>query len=289
MWIHNLLDSLKPWRSRTPVQTTWRQAARRRWAVSRPTVEALEDRCVPASLSISDFAVMEGVAGTQNAALVVSLSEPSTKTVTVNYNTANGTALAGSDYDAVSGKLTFARGETSKSILVPVHGDRLAENDWLTTEASERFIVKLQKANGATIADGTGRVTIVDSSPRLSISSESALDPEGYSSTFMTFTVSLSAEYDETVTVNFTTLAGSASAAAGDYVATSGTLTFEPGELTKTITVEILGDNLSEYDEYFFVTLIEASANVHNGRWGYTDGMGWIYGEFGPPEPSEYI
>ena len=42
--------------------------------------------------------------------------------MSVNYSTANGTALAGSDYQAVSGTLTFKKGETGKSILVPVIG-----------------------------------------------------------------------------------------------------------------------------------------------------------------------
>ena len=145
MWFRNLFDSLKPWRSRTPVQKARRRSLDGdrlplRWPLNRSKTAA-----VPASLAISDVTVMEGVSGTQNAAVIVSLSEPSTKTVTVNYQTANGTALAGSDYNAVSGKLSFARGETSRSILVPVRGDRLAENDRLTTEPSERFFVKLQR------------------------------------------------------------------------------------------------------------------------------------------------
>ncbi len=48
----------------------------------------------------------------------VTLDRPSTGTVTLNYATANGTATAGSDYVAGSGTLTFAPGETSKTIHV---------------------------------------------------------------------------------------------------------------------------------------------------------------------------
>ena len=117
-------------------------------APCRLSREALEDRAVPASLSVSDAVLVEGNAGTQYAAVIVRLSAPSSKTVTVNYGTANGTATAGSDYNAVSGKLTFARGETSKTILVPVLGDRLAEQD-------ETFSVKLSGAKNARIDDGT--------------------------------------------------------------------------------------------------------------------------------------
>src|SRR5262245_2073898 len=273
MWIRNLFDSLKPWRPRAPAQTTWREASCRRSAVSRLAVEALEGRCVPASLSISDVAVMEGVSGTQNAAVIVSLSEPSTKTVTVNYNTAPyGTALAGGDYDAVSGKLTFAAGEISKAILVPVHGDRLTE--W----RDEEVIINLSRAKNATIADGSGVLTIHDSSPRIGFSDAGAWgptvyvsEPDGSGRVFANFTVTLSAAYDETVTVRHGTREGlwlegdpyEAALAGQDYVATSGTLTFAPGETSKTITVEILGDDgVSEYDEWFAVDIFGASDNA---------------------------
>src|SRR5207249_1166280 len=125
MWFRTLFDSLKPGRSRTPVQQARRSSPRRRPAAGPLAVEALEDRLVPASLTVSDATIIEGNAGTTNAVVTVRLSTPSTNIVTVNYSTANGTASAGSDYQAVSGKLTFARGETSKSILVPVIGDQL--------------------------------------------------------------------------------------------------------------------------------------------------------------------
>ena len=157
---------------------------------------------MPASLSVSDVTLIEGNAGTQNAVVTVSLSAPSTKTVTVNYSTANGTASAGSDYQAVSGKLTFAPGQTSKSILVPVIGDRLGE-------PNETFFVNLSGAKNATIADGQGVVTIVDDEPRISINDVSATEGNSGTTPF-TFTVSLSAAHDEPVTVNYATADGTA-------------------------------------------------------------------------------
>src|SRR5262249_26395275 len=158
-----------------------------------------------------------------------------------------GTATAGSDYDSVSGRLTFARGETSKTILIPIHGDRKVEpNEW--------FEVQLQRPKGATIAgSSSAKVTIIDSSPRISISDERVIATAGSGSTLMTFTVRLSAAYDLPVTVNYATSDGFedentplAAYAGQDYVATSGTLTFAPGETTKTISVEILGDAVPE-------------------------------------------
>jgi hypothetical protein len=171
MSIRDLFDSREPG---VPSPPPRRNTARRRPAPRRLEVEALDRRIVPASLMVSDATLVEGNAGTHYAVVRVSLDVPSAHAVTVNYNTANRTAVAGSDYQAVSVRLSFARGETSKFVLVPVIGDRLAEPD-------EAFVVKLGGANGAKIADCTGVVTILDDEPRISISDVST--PEGNSAT----------------------------------------------------------------------------------------------------------
>jgi len=280
MWTRNLFDSLKSWGSNTPVRKRRREEPQRRPASCRLAVEALEDRCVPASLSIGDITAIEGVSGSKDATVIVRLSEPSTKTVSVNYTTSNGSARAGSDYDRVSGKLTFAPGETARSILVPVRGDRVIE-------PQEQFFVNLSRARNADIADGQGVVTVVDSSPVIRISHEqsreSAIDQ------FMTFTVSLSVAYDETVTVNHATQDGTYESeyadgayAGQDYVAASGMLTFAPGETSKEINVLLLGDSVPEYDEYFYVVLSGVSANAQIYRYG-SYGQGFIFGELGTP------
>lgn len=233
---------------------------------SRLHVEPLEDRSTPATLSIGDVTVTEGVAGVQSAAVRVTLSEPSKRPVSVNYGTGNGSAIAGSDYATAAGKLSFAKGETVKTILVPVFGDQLPEYN-------ETFNVRLFGAKGAAIADGVGIVTIADPSPRLSISSEFGSEGD-----VMTFTVTLSAALDTAFTVDFATL-DSYAIAGEDYVATSGTLTFAPGELTKTIAVEILADGIDEFDEDFYIELGNPSAPVLIT----SIGLGYIYGEFGAP------
>jgi large repetitive protein len=244
MPFHSLLDCLMPSRSRT---RTRREAPRSK--TCRPAVEALEDRRTPAAmLTIGDVTVLEGNAGTHNAVVPVSLTEPHSNSVTVNYNTADGSATAGSDYLAVSGKLTFAKNEMSKSILVPIRGDRIPEAD-------RYFSVQLSNSKGgAKIADGVGLVTIVDDEPRLSINDVSALEGNSGTTPFA-FTVSLSAAYDVPVTVHYTTADGSASAGV-DYVAQSGTLTFEPGQpTTQTITVMVNGDQVPELNKTFVVNL----------------------------------
>ena len=109
----------------------------------------------PPSISITDVTLPEGDVGATNATFVVTLSVPATGTVTVNYTTSNGTAVAGSDYTATSGTLTFNATEFTKNIAVPILGDIVFESD-------EAFTVTLSGASGATIADAVGMGTITN-------------------------------------------------------------------------------------------------------------------------------
>ena len=77
-----------------------------------------------------------------------------------------------------------------------------------------------------------------------------------------TFTVTLSAAYDQAVTMSFATANGTATTSDGDYTAKSGTLTFAPGETTRTITIEVKGDNKNESNEYFYLDLFGNSGNA---------------------------
>ena len=84
----------------------------------------------------------------------VTLSNPSSTNVTVVYSTANGTATAGSDYTTAGGTLTFAPGETSKTVTVVVSGDT-------TFEPNETFTVGLSAPSGATLGVTPGTVCAV--------------------------------------------------------------------------------------------------------------------------------
>jgi chitinase len=237
----------------------------------RPQLEQLDGRCLPSAspaLTVSDVTLLEGNSGSQNAWVTLSLSAPSTKTVKVNYQTVNGTARAGSDYDPVSGTATFAPGQTRYSVLVPVRGDTQIEPD-------ETFSVKLQNPRNATIADGTGVVTILDDGdarPRPIIDiygGGPVLEGTSNGSTIMTFTVSLSAPSAEAVTVNYATFEDPSQPSVGiqaGYVPASGTLTFAPGETTRYITVEVYADNVPEPNQTYFVGLSGASPNALVGQ-----------------------
>jgi Calx-beta domain len=200
--------------------------------------------------------VTEGNTGTVNATFTVSLSAASSQTVTVHYATADGSATtAGGDYQATSGTLTFAPGETRQTITVPVNGDRLGE-------PNETFVVNLSSPTNATIADGQGVGTIRDDEPRISVSDMSKTEGRPRKTTLFTFTVTLWAAYDEPVTMSYRTTDGTATTGDNDYVGRTGTLTFLPGETTKTITIEVKGDRNREANETFYLDLFGLSSNA---------------------------
>ncbi len=211
----------------------------------------VNDEDLPA-LTIGDVSVIEGASGTSTAAnFIVTLSLASSEPITVAFATVDGTALAGSDYTALTGgMLTFAPGETEKTITIDVLGDGVFE-------LGESFAVNLSNPGGATIGTGTGTATIVNDEavPALTIGDVSASEGADGTSTAATFMVTLSGPSSQAITVGFET-ADSTAVAGSDYTAvTGGMLTFAPGEIEKTISVEVLGDGVFELDEMFAVNL----------------------------------
>jgi hypothetical protein len=186
----------------------------------------------------------------------VSLSASYDETVTVHYSTADGTATtAGNDYKVKSGTLTFLPGVTSQTITVVVNGDRFGEAD-------ENFFVNLDSpSSNASVTDAQGVGTIFDDEPRITINDVTKLEGKSGKRSFV-FTVNLSIAYDQSVTVNYSTADGTATVAGGDYRATSGRLTFKPGQTSQSITVSVTGDRKKEPDETFYVNLSGASSNA---------------------------
>ncbi len=217
------------------------------------------------SLSINDATVTEGDGGSVDATFTVTLSPASGQVVTVGYQTANGTASAGTDFTAASGTLTFGIGVTSQTVTVPVLGDTL-------DEANESFFVNLSNPTNAAIGDAQGIGTITDNDPPPSITINDVTVTEGDSGSVSAgFTVTLSAASGQGVTVGYTTANGSASSGA-DYTTTSGTLTFAAGVTTQPVTVPALGDLLDEQNETFLVNL----SGPTNATLGDGQGQGTI-------------
>jgi probable HAF family extracellular repeat protein len=206
-------------------------------------------------MSINDVTVTEGNTGAVNATFTVSLSVAYDVAVTVHYQTANGSATAGSDYAAASGDVTIAAGQTTTTFTVAVLGDRSAE-------PTENFFVNLSAATNGLIVDSQGVGAILDNEPRISISDVTKAEGKKNQTALFTFTVTLSAAYDQAVTMSFATANGTAKTSDNDYVAKTGTLTFAPGETTKTLTIEVKGDSKREANETFYLDLFGLGSNA---------------------------
>ncbi|MEH1795512.1 Calx-beta domain-containing protein [Nostoc sp.] len=222
---------------------------------SSATVNIINDDSQP-TISISDVSVTEGNTGTTtNANFTISLSNPSYQQITVNYNTSDGTAEAtDSDYNSALGTITFAPGETSKTLSIGVIGDN-------KFETNEAFSVNLSSATNATITDSLGVASIIndDSQPTISISDLSVTEGNTGTTTNANFTISLSNPSYQQVTVNYNTSDGSAQIADSDYNSALGTITFAPGETSKTLSIGVIGDNKFETNEAFSVNLLGAT------------------------------
>jgi probable HAF family extracellular repeat protein len=207
-----------------------------------------------AVINSGDASVTEGHSGTSSATFTVTLSTAVSGPVTLAYSTSNGTATAGSDYASASGTVTFAAGETSKTIPVLVNGDRAGE-------PNETFSVNLSLVEGnAVLADSQMTATIVDDEPRVWINGVSKNEGNNGTTSFV-FTVTLSVASAAPVSVNFATADSSARAPA-DYEARSGALDFAPGTTSRTITVNVNGDRTRESEEVFYVNLSGATGAV---------------------------
>jgi hypothetical protein len=125
-----------------------------RIADGRGVFTIIDNEAAP-RLSINDVTVTERDTSAVNATFTVKLSAASGKPVTVNYATANGTALSGSDYTSKTGTLTVPAGRTTALISVSVTGDARAE-------ANETFFINLSTSTNATILDAKGVGTITN-------------------------------------------------------------------------------------------------------------------------------
>lgn len=203
---------------------------------------------------INDITVDEDAG---SATLTVNLNKVAPDPVTVDYVTTDQTAIQPDDYTSVSGTLTFAPGETSKTINIPIINSAFSE-------PTETFAVNLSNlASDGTqfpIYDSKSVVTIIDEDYyTLTIAHQNVNEADGS----VDVTVSLDKVLPTAMTVDYSTLDYTADAGI-DYQSTSGTLSFDPGEISKTITIPIIDDYLAEYLEKFFVKLSNLQANGSN-------------------------
>ncbi|HET6520756.1 MAG TPA: Calx-beta domain-containing protein, partial [Geminicoccaceae bacterium] len=190
---------------------------------------------VPPEVSIADASLAEGDAGVRQARFGVSLSAASDEAVTVAYQVRGVTAMARADFVAASGEVTFRPGQTAATIAVGVRGDTVDEDD-------ETFEVVLSNPSGAVIRDGTavGTITDDDAPPEVSIA-DAAVVEGAAGVTQASFDVALSAASGRPVTVAYE-VRGDSATGGEEFAVASDVLTFEPGDTTAEIVVDVIGD-----------------------------------------------
>jgi CSLREA domain-containing protein len=224
------------------------------------------------TLSVNDV-TFTGADSLVQQGFTVTLSAASASPVTVHYQTADGTAIAGEDYTAVSGTLTFDPGQTEKSIPVTILPDSVQEN-------TEQFFLNLDSASSnAVIADAQGVGTIPNDDAEPTFAIDDVTQAEGNSGTSaFTFTITRTGDTALSSTVNYTTNNGSA-LSASDYVANAGSMTFLPNETTKQVSVVVNGDTTFENTETFTVDL----TGTDNGTFTDNSGLGTITNDDAAP------
>lgn len=202
------------------------------------TVTILDNDFPAVAFSGDRFTVGEGD-GTASAE--VRLSAPSGQAVSVAYTVTNGTATAGLDFVAMTGVLEFSPGQTAKTIAVPILDDTL-------DETTETVLLKLSSPTNAVLGTpATATLEILDNDPP-TVNFGSADYPVGESAGSVTVEVGLSKSYGQTIYVDYATGGGTATAGQ-DYVPTTGTLIFAPGQTNRTFLVTILPDSKADPEE----------------------------------------
>jgi parallel beta-helix repeat protein len=229
------------------------------------------------TITVSDIEAGEGNSGTTPFSFAMSLSNPSYQPITVEYATADGTATAGSDYQAAKATFTFQPGQPFQNVplIVNVNGDT-------AIEPRETFFLNLSNPVNATIAKAQG-VAAISNDDLTSISIDDISKAEGNNgATNFSFNVTLAQSSDVPVTVDYLTVDGTAQGGS-DFLTATGTLTFGPNETSKSVTVNVMGDSDVEPDETFLVKLLNLTGPVSFVK---AEGTGTIINDDAAAGPS---
>ncbi len=223
-------------------------------------------------ISINDVSTYEGNAGSANAAFTVSVTPAPAVATSVNFATANSSAVSPGDFFSTNGTLNFVPGQSTQTVAVVVVSDGLYE-------LNETFTVNLSSATNATISDSTGVGTILNDDPMPTLSiSDVTLKEGNLGTTNAEFVVSLSAASGLSTTFSYGTANGNASSGS-DYTSRSGSLTIPAGSTSTNIVIAVNGDFTIESDEVFYLDLSSAGNAILLKR----EGVGLILNDDGLP------
>ena len=224
------------------------------------------------ALAVSAPYVVEGAGN--DAVFTVSLSEAFATPRSFTYSTFDGTAVAGEDYLARTGTVTFAAGQTEAVVAVDLLNDAAVED-------AETFGLRINGANNVGGAVGTAHI-LNDDGRRPVISVEGAGQREG---DYIAFTVRLSAAAADAVTVDYRTLSGTATVESDVRSWSSnrlaGTLTFAPGEQVKTLYALVSNDAEDEIDENVLLQLSNPSRALFAEGARSVTAIGWALDDDG--------
>jgi hypothetical protein len=232
----------------TPRTRLWRQLV---WLFAGVLVLGLftpvAATAAPGALLVKDKTTVED-AGTVSVRIV--LAKRVDHKVWVSYRTKNGSATAGADYTAVSGRIKFPAGAKARHVTVPLLDDS-------TVEGNEKFKLRIFDPERASIVDRVGRVTIVEDDaappyvpPTMSVKGDTVQEGDTLS-----FEVSLSKAPEGAVTFTYATSDGTANAP-GDYTAvTAGQGTIADGATSTTVSVDTTENSTHEAEEFMTLTL----------------------------------
>ena len=227
--------------------------------------------------------MVEGNRGTTALQVPVTLSNASAQTVTVPWFTAYGSgapdnmAVPGGDYQAASGTVTFNPGQTRVSVTILVNGDTLVEPD-------EYLVVSFHDPTNAIMGGfwglGFGVISNDDHATVLPGSGVVAAPTTGTAD--LVVPVTLSNASTQAVTVQWATLFVPGSPAdpwlgpqapTSDYVASSGTVTFAPGQTNAEVHIPVLADSSSGPDEHLVISFHDPTNAIMGGFWGLGFGI----------------
>ncbi len=184
------------------------------------------------TISISDTTVTRPDKGTAKAVFTVTISSAPTGNASVKFETADGTAVAPTDYKHKKGSVSFSKKTLSKTITVNVVGGTIGQ-------PNKDFFVNLSLPKGASILDGQGEGTIVDNhSAGVSIADAEIAVPSRSTPLKFTLTVTKPAPRGMTCKVSYATQDLTAHNKI-DYNAKKGSVTFKAGATTATISITI--------------------------------------------------
>jgi hypothetical protein len=251
-----------------------------------PMLEPMEPRLLMSATPVSKLRILDAAGAEGSAAnpgrivftvkrLGSTVGRAVARFRTISLQGANAATL-GADLQFAAGRIVFKNGQKTQQIVVNLIGNNIPE-------ATKRFGVQLLKPKNVKFAKSIGVGSILDDDgavPSIAINDIAVLEGQSGTKTVF-FTVTLSRVHNQVVTVKFATKDGSASSGAHpfqpgpeDFIATSGTLTFQPGETVKSIPVQIVGDTFEakQLFEVFSVVLSDATnATIAKGT-----GMGTI-------------